>query len=94
MVCIDPSVLFEHEGWSGGPAFKGIYSGSSIQTTGPLASWLMKKASKTECQKIEGRKTQPVNVTIAQLPSPSHPFSSAWSHVLYAAATANGMRSQ
>ncbi|KAI5992775.1 hypothetical protein EDD15DRAFT_2441953 [Pisolithus albus] len=67
MVHIDPSVLFTHEGWSGGPAFEGIYSGTSIQTTGPLASWLMKKASKTDCEKIEGRKTQPVNVTVAIL---------------------------
>ncbi|KAI6161044.1 hypothetical protein EDD17DRAFT_1591905 [Pisolithus thermaeus] len=67
MVHIDPSVLFTHEGWSGGPAFKGIYSGSNIQTTGPLASWLMKKAGKTDSQKIEGRKTQPVNVTVAVL---------------------------
>ncbi|KAI6167762.1 hypothetical protein EDD17DRAFT_1534797 [Pisolithus thermaeus] len=67
MVHIDPSVLFTHEGWSGGPAFKGIYSGSSIQTTGPLASWLMKKAAKKDCEKIEGRKTQPVNVTVAVL---------------------------
>ncbi|KAI5985744.1 hypothetical protein EDD15DRAFT_1621722 [Pisolithus albus] len=67
MVHIDPGVLFEHEGWSGGPAFKGIYSGSSIQTTGPLASWLMKKAADVNCQKIDGRTTQPVNVTIAEL---------------------------
>ncbi|KAI6002300.1 hypothetical protein F5J12DRAFT_894370 [Pisolithus orientalis] len=64
---IDPRALFEHEGWSEGPAFKGIYSGTSIQNTGPLASWLMKKVDKARCQKIEGRKTQPVNITVTVL---------------------------
>ncbi|KIO05933.1 hypothetical protein M404DRAFT_25185 [Pisolithus tinctorius Marx 270] len=67
MVHIDPTLLFEHEGWSKGPAFKGIFSGTSIDATGPLASQLMKKATKEDCRKVDGRTTQPVNVTVAIL---------------------------
>lgn len=66
-VHIDPLVLFAHEGWSAGPAFNGIYCGTSIRTTGPLASWLMKRAANADYQQTEGRKVQPVNVTVIQL---------------------------
>ncbi|KAI6002299.1 hypothetical protein F5J12DRAFT_948977 [Pisolithus orientalis] len=58
---IDPTLLFEHEGWSICPTFKGIYSGAFMHAVGPLASQLMKKAVKEDCQKIDNRTTEPVN---------------------------------
>ncbi|KAI6030101.1 hypothetical protein EDC04DRAFT_2605515 [Pisolithus marmoratus] len=64
---VDPALLLQHDGWSKGPAFKGIYSGTSMQETGPLASLLVKKCISMSGTAIEGRKTQPVNVTIAKL---------------------------
>ncbi|KIO05932.1 hypothetical protein M404DRAFT_56943, partial [Pisolithus tinctorius Marx 270] len=66
-VHIDPALLLQHDGWSKGPGFKGIYSGTSMQVTGPLASLLMKKCIGTPGATIEGRETQAVNVTIARL---------------------------
>ncbi|KAI6005396.1 hypothetical protein EDC04DRAFT_1004047 [Pisolithus marmoratus] len=66
-VHIDPALLLQHDGWSKGPVFKGIHSGSSLQETGPLASFLMKKCIKMSGTPIEGRRTQPVNVTIVRL---------------------------
>ncbi|KIK17287.1 hypothetical protein PISMIDRAFT_685409 [Pisolithus microcarpus 441] len=67
MVHINPSLLFDHDGWSKGPAFKGAYSGSFIHETGPLASLLMKKSSKLSNTAIKGRPSQPVSVTVASL---------------------------
>ncbi|KIK25148.1 hypothetical protein PISMIDRAFT_73341, partial [Pisolithus microcarpus 441] len=71
-VHIDPALLLQHDGWSKGPVFKGIYSGTSMHETGPLASLLMKKCIRMFGTKVEGRKTQPVNVTIVELePNPN-----------------------
>ncbi|KAI6114716.1 hypothetical protein EDD16DRAFT_1483393 [Pisolithus croceorrhizus] len=67
MVHIDPTLLLQHDGWSKGPVFKGIYSGTSMHETGPLASLLMKKCIRMSGTKVRGRTTQPVNVTIAKL---------------------------
>lgn len=72
-VYADPSALFDHEGWFRGPIFNGIYSGTSIQTTGPLASWLLRKATAADCQKVKGRKAQPVTVTVAILQKADSP---------------------
>ncbi|KIN95807.1 hypothetical protein M404DRAFT_33863 [Pisolithus tinctorius Marx 270] len=62
-VHIDPTLLFEHEGWSKCPRFNGIYSGAFMHPMGPLASQLMKKAAKEDCQRIGDETTEPVNVT-------------------------------
>ncbi|KAI6118256.1 hypothetical protein F5141DRAFT_1212157 [Pisolithus sp. B1] len=71
-VHIDPALLLQHDGWSKGPVFKGIYSGTSMHETGPLASLLTKKCIRMPGSKVEGRKTQPVNVTIVELePNPN-----------------------
>ncbi|KAI6110364.1 hypothetical protein EDD17DRAFT_1509525 [Pisolithus thermaeus] len=67
IVEIDHSLLFVHDGWSKGPAFRGAYSGSVIRETGPLASLLLKRPPKTPCIAIEGRLSQRVNVTVASL---------------------------
>ncbi|KAI6007848.1 hypothetical protein EDC04DRAFT_2907581 [Pisolithus marmoratus] len=67
MVHIDPALLLQHDGWSKGPVFKGIYSGTTLQETGPLASLLMKRCIRISGTQVEGRLTQPVNVTIARL---------------------------
>ncbi|KAI6143370.1 hypothetical protein BKA82DRAFT_4017638 [Pisolithus tinctorius] len=67
VVHIDPALLLQHDGWPKGPVFKGIYSGTSLQVTGPLASLLMKKCVRKPGVSIPGRTTQPVNVTIARL---------------------------
>lgn len=72
-VYADPSALFDHEGWFRGPIFNGIYSGTSIQTTRPLASWLLRKATAADCQKVKGRKAQPVTVTVAILQKADSP---------------------
>ncbi|KAI6143368.1 hypothetical protein BKA82DRAFT_999652 [Pisolithus tinctorius] len=66
-VHIDPALLLQHDGWPRGPVFKGIYSGTSMQVTGPLASLLMKKCIRMPGTAIKGRETQAVNVTIARL---------------------------
>ncbi|KAI6114717.1 hypothetical protein EDD16DRAFT_1106750 [Pisolithus croceorrhizus] len=62
---IDPALLYD--GWSNGPVFKGIYSGTSMQETGPVASLLMKECIGMSGTRIDGRLTQTVNVTIAKL---------------------------
>ncbi|KAI6005398.1 hypothetical protein EDC04DRAFT_2583212 [Pisolithus marmoratus] len=67
MVYIDPSLLFEHDGWSKGPAFQGAYSGTFIHVTGPLASLLVKRPSKSQRIVIRGRGSQPVSVTVTTL---------------------------
>ncbi|KAI6167757.1 hypothetical protein EDD17DRAFT_1718862 [Pisolithus thermaeus] len=67
MVHVDLALLLRRNSWFKGPAFKGIYSGTSLHETGPLASLLMKKYTRMSGTLIEGRTTQPVNVTIAKL---------------------------
>ncbi|KAI6030095.1 hypothetical protein EDC04DRAFT_109559 [Pisolithus marmoratus] len=64
---IDPALLLQHDGWSKGPVFKAIYSGTTMLETGPLASLLMKKCIKDLGTVVNGRPTQPVNVTIVEL---------------------------
>ncbi|KIK26924.1 hypothetical protein PISMIDRAFT_77829, partial [Pisolithus microcarpus 441] len=66
-VYIDPALLLQHDGWSKGPVFKGIYSGTSLHETGPLASLLMNKCIRMSGTRVEGRTTQSVAVTIAKL---------------------------
>ncbi|KAI6143348.1 hypothetical protein BKA82DRAFT_2438942 [Pisolithus tinctorius] len=66
-VHIDPTLLLQHDGWSKGPGFQGIYSGTSMQVTGPLASLLMKKCIRMCGTEVEGRATQAVNVTVVTL---------------------------
>ncbi|KAI5992767.1 hypothetical protein EDD15DRAFT_2167851 [Pisolithus albus] len=66
-VYIDPALLLQHDGWSKGPVFKGIYSGTSLHETGPLASLLMNKCIRMSGTRVEGRTTQPVAVTVAKL---------------------------
>ncbi|KAI6118257.1 hypothetical protein F5141DRAFT_1000131 [Pisolithus sp. B1] len=67
MVQVDLALLLQHSSRFKGPVFKGIYSGTSLHETGPLASLLMKKYTGMSGTLIEGRTTQPVNVTIANL---------------------------
>ncbi|KAI6095438.1 hypothetical protein EDD16DRAFT_1487274 [Pisolithus croceorrhizus] len=67
MVHVDPALLLQHDGWSSGPVFKGVYSGTSLHETGPLASLLMKKYTRVSGTIVDGRATQPVNVTIVKL---------------------------
>ncbi|KAI6030100.1 hypothetical protein EDC04DRAFT_109775 [Pisolithus marmoratus] len=64
---IDPALLLQYDGWSKGPVFKAIYSGTTMLETGPLASLLMKKCIKELGTMVNGRLTQPVNVTIVEL---------------------------
>ncbi|KAI6167791.1 hypothetical protein EDD17DRAFT_1751206 [Pisolithus thermaeus] len=70
MMYIDPALLYD--GWSSGPVFKGIYSGTAMQETGPVASLLMKECIGISGTRINGRLTQSVNVTIAKLERNSH----------------------
>ncbi|KAI6030110.1 hypothetical protein EDC04DRAFT_2898640 [Pisolithus marmoratus] len=67
LTSVDPTLLFEHDGLSKGPAYKGIYSGTSMQATGPLAYLLTKKSAKASNITIEGRTTHSVNVSITRI---------------------------
>ena len=62
----DPAKLFELEGWKG-PQFKAAHSRTVIEETGYLASLFMKECATLEGKVVEGRKTQSVAVTIAEL---------------------------
>ena len=62
----DPATLFELDGWKG-PKFRAAHSGTIIEETGHLASLFMKECAPLEGNVVEGRKTQSVGVTIAEL---------------------------
>ncbi|KAF8549714.1 hypothetical protein OG21DRAFT_1420922 [Imleria badia] len=62
----DPATLFEFDGWKG-PKFRAAHSGTIIEETGHLGALFMKECAAREGMVVEGRKTQPVGVTIAEL---------------------------
>ena len=62
----DPATLFELDGWKG-PKFRAAHSGTIIEETGHLAALFMKECASREGKVVEGRKTQAVGVTIAEL---------------------------
>ncbi|KAG8219035.1 hypothetical protein J3R82DRAFT_4791 [Butyriboletus roseoflavus] len=62
----DPATLFELDGWKG-PKFRAAHSGTIIEETGHLTSLFMKECASREGKVIEGRKTQNIGVTIAEL---------------------------
>jgi len=62
----DPATLFELDGWKG-PKFRAAHSGTIIEETGHLAALFMKECASREGKAVEGRKTQAVGVTIAEL---------------------------
>ena len=62
----DPASLFELDGWKG-PKFRAAHSGTIIEETGHLAALFMKECASREGKAVEGRKTQAVGVTIAEL---------------------------
>ena len=72
----DPATLFELDGRKG-PKFRAAHSGTIIEESGHLAALLVKECASREGQVVEGRKTQAIGVTIAELnhvPAPQmHP---------------------
>lgn len=62
----DPATLFELDGWKG-PKFGAAHSGTKIDETGHLAALFMKECASREGKAVEGRKTQAIGVTIAEL---------------------------
>ncbi|KAI6152514.1 hypothetical protein BKA82DRAFT_4111821 [Pisolithus tinctorius] len=62
----DPATLFELDGWVG-PKFRAAHSGTVIDETSHLAALLMKECSDMPGLEVQGRKTRPVGVTIAEL---------------------------
>ncbi|KAF8555343.1 hypothetical protein OG21DRAFT_1410960 [Imleria badia] len=62
----DPATLFELDGWKG-PKFRAAHSGTIIEETGHLGALFMKECAAREGKVVEGRKTQAVGVTIAEL---------------------------
>ncbi|KAF9226907.1 hypothetical protein BS17DRAFT_512275 [Gyrodon lividus] len=62
----DPATLFELDGWKG-PKFRAAHSGTIIDETSHLAALFMKESESLEGKVIEGRKTQSVGVTVAEL---------------------------
>ncbi|KAI6040361.1 hypothetical protein EDC04DRAFT_2879232 [Pisolithus marmoratus] len=62
----DPATLFELDGWPG-PKFVAAHSGTIIDQTSHMAALLLKECSNILSVEVDGRKTQPVGVTIAEL---------------------------
>ncbi|KAI6045838.1 hypothetical protein EDC04DRAFT_3024688 [Pisolithus marmoratus] len=62
----DPATLFELDGWPG-PKFIAARSGTIIDETSHMAALLLKECSNILSVEVDGRKTQPVGVTIAEL---------------------------
>ncbi|KAI9569294.1 hypothetical protein HD554DRAFT_2020677 [Boletus coccyginus] len=62
----DPAILFELDGWKG-PKFRASHSGTIIDETGHLAALFMQECAAQEGIVVEGRKTQAVGVTVAEL---------------------------
>ena len=63
----DPARLFEFDGWQG-PRFQAVSSGTIIDSTGHLASVLMKECASIVATEISGpREGSPVGVTIVKL---------------------------
>ncbi|KAF8416787.1 hypothetical protein L210DRAFT_3493772 [Boletus edulis BED1] len=62
----DPATLFELDGWKGSK-FRAANSGTVIEQTGHLAALFMKECASLEGKNVEGRKTQAIGVTIAEL---------------------------
>ena len=62
----DPATLFELDGLKG-PRFRAAHSGTIIEETGHLSALFMKECGALEGKLVEGRKTQAVGVTIAEL---------------------------
>ena len=72
----DPATLFDLDGWKG-PKFRAAHSGTIIEETGHLAALFVKECASLEGKLVEGRKTQSVGVTVADLshvpPPQMHP---------------------
>ncbi|KAF9232788.1 hypothetical protein BU15DRAFT_54634 [Melanogaster broomeanus] len=62
----NPATLFDLDGWKG-PKFRAAHSGTIIEETGHLASLFMKECETLQGNKVEGRTTQSIGVTIAEL---------------------------
>ena len=72
----DPAKLFEFDGWEG-PRFQAVSSGTIMDSTGHLASVLMKECASMDGDQIHGREGPGVGVTIVKLrsvpPNTVHP---------------------
>ena len=62
----DPATLFDLDDWNG-PKFRAAHSNTIIEETGHLAAPFVKECASLEGKLVEGRKTQPVGVTVADL---------------------------
>ncbi|KAI6030363.1 hypothetical protein EDC04DRAFT_2605316 [Pisolithus marmoratus] len=62
----DPATLFELDGWPG-PKFRAAHSGTIIDKTSHMAALLMKECADLPSVEVQGRKTRPIGVTIAEL---------------------------
>ncbi|KAG9310364.1 hypothetical protein JVU11DRAFT_9497 [Chiua virens] len=65
-VRIDPARIFEFDGWQG-PRFQAVDSGTIMDSTGHLASILMKECASIPAKSIPGREGSSVGVTIVKL---------------------------
>ncbi|KAG6330949.1 hypothetical protein ID866_8142 [Astraeus odoratus] len=63
----DPTVLFESYGWKS-PQFRSVYPRvGMVQEAGPLAAIFMRRCASLPGIMVNGRRTRPVGVTIAEL---------------------------
>ena len=62
----DPATLFNLDDRKG-PKFRAAHSNAIIEETGHLAALFVKECASLEGKLVEGRKTQPVGVTVADL---------------------------
>jgi hypothetical protein len=65
-IYVDPATLFGLKGRVG-PEFVAVYSGSTIPDTGQIGYIFLKKCQSLKMNKIKGRTTSPLTVTIANL---------------------------
>ncbi|KAG9317857.1 hypothetical protein JVU11DRAFT_2084 [Chiua virens] len=62
----DPTTFFELDVWKG-PKFRAVHSGTIIEETSHIAALFMNECAALEGQVVEGRKTQAIGITIAEL---------------------------
>ncbi|KAL4081328.1 hypothetical protein V8B97DRAFT_1921936 [Scleroderma yunnanense] len=79
----DLATLFEYDGRKG-PRFRAVHSGTALDETGHLAALLMCECVELEGEKVKGRETRPIGVTIADLSSftEKETYSLKWSQPL------------
>lgn len=85
-VTAEPTALTSTTQATHGPKYTATFSGTVLNTTGPVAKLLMEHARSLQTHVVEGRVTTPFSVTIVELPtapdSEEHPVTKARAPVI------------